>query len=331
MILCLYVDDMLIVGSNDKMVKSTKDILHSRFHMKDMSLADVILGIKILRTPSGLVLNQSHYVDKILEKFSKDDSSVSRTPFDTTLHLSKNKGECVSQGEYAQVIGSLMYLMNCTRPDIAFTVSKLSQYTINPGVDHWKAITKVLRYLRYTRDYGLHYTRYPTVLEGYSDSNWINGVKGSKSTSGYIFTLAGGTISWKSSKPTVVTKSTMEAEFVALDKASEQAEWLRQFLEDIPRWEMLVPPLCIHCDSTAAIGTAERVLYNGMSRHIRRRHNSVRQLLSTGVITIDFIRSKDNTADPLTKGLTRELVEKSSKGMGLKSIIKVGTKEIQPC
>ena len=103
-ILCLYVDDMLIIGSNDKMVKSTKDILHSRFHMKDMGLADVILGIKILRTSSGLMLNQSHYVDKILEKFGKDDSSVSRTPFDTTLHLSKNKGEGISQEEYAKVI-----------------------------------------------------------------------------------------------------------------------------------------------------------------------------------------------------------------------------------
>ncbi|XP_074378313.1 secreted RxLR effector protein 161-like [Apium graveolens] len=220
--------------------------------------------------------------------------------------------------------------MNCTSPDIAFTISKLSRYTSNPGMDHWKAITKVLRYLRYTSAYGLHYTRYPTVLEGYSDSNWINGVKGSKSKSGYVFTLAGGAISWKSSKQTVVTKCAMEAEFVALDKASEQAEWLRQFLEDIPRWEMPVPPLGIHCDSTAAIGTAERVLFNGMSRHIRRRHNSVRQLLSTGVITIDYIKSKDNTADPLTKGLNRELVEKSSKGMGLKPRTKVDTKETQP-
>ena len=91
-----------------------------------------------------------------------------------------------------------------------------------------------------------------------------------------------------------------------------------------------MPPLCIHCDSTAAIGTAERVLYNGISRHICHRHNSIRQLLSTGVITIDYIRSKENTVDPLTKGLTRELVEKSSKGMGLQPIIKVDTKETQP-
>ena len=189
----------------------------------------------------------------------------------------------------------------------------------------------MLRYLRYTREYGLHYTTYPGVLEGYSDSKWINGVKGSKSTSGYIFTLAGGAISWKSAKQTVVTKSTIEAEFVSLDTSGEHSEWLRQFVEDIPIWEMPVPPLCIHCDSTATIGTTERILYNGMSRHIHLRHNSVRQLLSTGVITIDFIRSKDNTTDPLNKGLTRELVDKLSKGMGLKPIIKVGTKETQPC
>ena len=98
-ILCLYVDDMLIVGNNDKMVKSTKDILNSRFDMKDMGLTDIILGIKILRTSDELVLSQSHYVDKIVEKFNKDDFSVARTPIDTSQHLSKNKGESVSQVE----------------------------------------------------------------------------------------------------------------------------------------------------------------------------------------------------------------------------------------
>ena len=103
-ILCLYVDDMLIVGSNERMIKSTKDMLKSRFDMKDMGLADVILGIKITRTSEGLVLDQTHYVDNILEKFDKDGSGISRTPVDMTLHLSKNKGESVSQLEYSRVI-----------------------------------------------------------------------------------------------------------------------------------------------------------------------------------------------------------------------------------
>jgi len=319
-ILCLYVDDMLIVGSNDDMIKSTKNMLKSKFDMKDMGLADVILGIKISRASNGLILSQTHYVDKILGKFNKEDNTMSKTPLDTSIHLSKNRGEGISQVEYARIIGSLMYLTNCTRPDLAYTVSKLSRYTSNPGTDHWKAIVRVLRYLRYTRNYGLHYTRYPEVLEGFSDANWISDVKDSKSTSGYVFTLAGAAVSWRSSKQTVIARSTMESEFIALDKCGEEAEWLRNFLEGIPKWPKPVPTICIHCDSQSAIGRAQSNMYNGKSRHIRRRHNTIRQLISTGVISIDYVRSKDNIADPLTKGLNRELVEKSSRGMRLKPI-----------
>ena len=92
-----------------------------------------------------------------------------------------------------------MYVMNCTRPDIAFSVSKLSRYTSNPRVEHWKAFVRVLKYLRYTQNYGLHYTRYPAVLEGYSDANWISDMKDIKSISGYVFTLGRAVVSWESS------------------------------------------------------------------------------------------------------------------------------------
>ncbi|GJX69897.1 hypothetical protein Tco_0307068, partial [Tanacetum coccineum] len=112
----------------------------------------------------------------------------------------------------------------------------------------------------------------------------------------------------------------MESEFIMLDKCGEEAEWLRQFVEDIPRWPKPVTAISIHCDSKSAMGRAKSTMYNGKSRHIRRRHNSIRQLLSTGVISIDCVKSKDNIADPLTKGLSRELVNKSSKGIGLKPL-----------
>ena len=129
-----------------------------------------------------------HYLNliilrKILDKFIKDDLNLARTPVDISLYLSKNKGDAVSQLKYFKIIGSLMYLMNCTRPDIAYAISKLSRYTSNPGEDHWKAIIQVLRYLRFTRDHGLNFTRYPAVLEGYYDAYWISDTKDSKSTS----------------------------------------------------------------------------------------------------------------------------------------------------
>ena len=114
----------------------------------------------------------------------------------------------------------------------------------------------------------------------------------------------------------------MESEFIALDKAREEAEWLRQYLEDIPIWPKLVLEICIHCNSQSAIGRAQSDMYNGKSRHIRRRHNTVRQLLSNGIISIDYIKSKDNLADPLTKGLTREQVNCTWRGMRLKPITK---------
>lgn len=213
-----------------------------------------------------------------------------------------------------------MYLTNCTRPDIAYSVSKLSRFTSNPGNDHWIALRRVLRYLKHTLSYGILYTRYPAVLEGYSDANWISDTKDSKSTSGYVFTIGGAAVSWKSSKQTCIARSTMESEFIALDKAGEEAEWLRNFLEDIPCWEKPVPPVMIHCDSLAAIGRAQSCMYNGKSRHIRRRHNTIRQLISNGIISTDYVKSKENIADPLTKGINRDLLYNAVRGMGLKSI-----------
>ena len=113
-IVCLYVDDMLIIGSNAEMIRITKLFLSSRFDMKDMGIADVILGIKISKIPEGLILSQSHYIAKVLEKFKKYEIKPSKTPVDVSLHLAKNTGIGISQLEHSQIIGSLMYIMNCT-------------------------------------------------------------------------------------------------------------------------------------------------------------------------------------------------------------------------
>ena len=112
----------------------------------------------------------------------------------------------------------------------------------------------------------------------------------------------------------------MEFEFIALDKCGEEAEWLHYFLEDILRWPKFVPQICIHYDSQSTIGRTQSNMYNGKSRHIRCRHNTIRKLLLIGVISLDYVKSKDNIVNPLTKGLNRELVKRSSKGMRLTPI-----------
>ncbi|BBN69916.1 transposable element gene [Prunus dulcis] len=178
-IVCLYVDDTLIIGSDNDMIKSTKRILSNKFDMKDMGIEDVILGIKISRTSDGIVLSQSHYIEKILAEFGKYEDNPAKTTYDVNLQLTKNTGQGISQVDYARIIGSLMYVTNCTRPDLAYSVNKLSKYISNPRRDHWKVIIRVLRYLSYTKNYGLHYTRYPYVLEGYDNAKWISNTRDS--------------------------------------------------------------------------------------------------------------------------------------------------------
>ncbi|XP_073290593.1 uncharacterized protein [Primulina huaijiensis] len=245
---------------------------------------NVVERIKIFRTPEAIVLSQSHYVETVLKKFNAYDSTPVKTPLDVNVHLAKNRGEPVSQLEYTRIIGSLMYITNCTRPDIACAVNKLSRFTI---------------------------------LEEYCDANWISDTNDSISTSGYVFSIGGGAVSWRSTKQTCIARSIMESEFIALDKAPEEAEWLRNFLEDIPCWTSPVPAIMIHCDSQSAIARAQNSMYNGKSRHIRRRHNTVRQLISNGVISVDYIKSKNNLVDPLTKALNRDQMYCLSRGMGL--------------
>ena len=183
---------------------------------------------------------------------------------------------------------------------------------------HWHAINRVLKYLRKTIDYGIVYIGYPSVLEGYTDASWIIDSEDHCSTSGWIFTLGGGAISWGSKKQTCISDSTMAAEFVALASRSKEAEWLRNLLLEILVWPKPVAPVSLRCDSQATLSRTYNQIYNGKSKHIGLRHSYVRQLIIDGVITINYVKSSENLADPLTKGLARDLVWKTSKGMGLK-------------
>ncbi|XP_025981715.1 uncharacterized protein [Glycine max] len=286
-IICLYVDDMLIFGTDQDQVDETKAFLSSKFDMKDMGEADVILGIKIKRGNNGISISQSHYIEKIFEKFNFKDCSPVSTPIDPNLKLLPNKGVAVSQLEYSRAIGSLMYAMISTRPDIAYGVAKLSRFTSNPSSHHWQAMNRVFKYLKGTIDYGLTYTEFPSVIKGYSYASWITNMEDYSSTSGWVFLLGGGAISWASKKQTCITNSTMESEFVALAAAGKEAEWLRNLIYEIPLWPKPIPPMSIRCDSQATLAKAYSQVYNGKSRHLGIRHNMVRELIMHGVISVD--------------------------------------------
>jgi hypothetical protein len=208
-------------------------------------------------------------VENILNHFGVSDSKASPTPYSLKLH--KNRGQGINQLRYSQIIGSLMYLAGATRPDISFAINKLSRFTSNPRSDHWCALERVMRYLRGTSTYGLHYTGYLAVLEGYSDFNWVSDADEIKATSGYVFTIGGAAVSWRSHKHTILTKTTMEAELVALESATTEAEWLKELLMDLPMVAKLVPAILLHCDNQSVITIVGNVKENAkFSRHVKR-------------------------------------------------------------
>jgi hypothetical protein len=225
----------------------------------------------------------------------------------------------VHQLRYSQIIGSLMYLDSATRPDIAYVINKLSRFVSNPGSEHWRALEWVMRYLVGTMNYGIHYSGDPKVLEGYSDANWISDADELKATSGYVFTLRGGAVSWKSCKQTILTRSTMEAELAALDTATIEAEWLRELLLDLPIVEKMIPVILMNCDNQTVIVKVNSSKDNmKSSRHVKRRLKSVRKLRKTGVIALDYIHTSKNLANQFTKGLSCIVIDHASMELGLK-------------
>ncbi|GJU76343.1 hypothetical protein Tco_1273413 [Tanacetum coccineum] len=272
----------------------------------------------------GNTFNYTRKSMKDLEQARKKDKEFFEEAIGKEIKHSEgkheNNGRAVAQIKYTSAIGCLMYATHYTRPDIAYAICKLSRYTSNPSQDHWKAIGRIFGYLKRTRQLALYYDRFPAVLEGYSDASWITGSSDSKSTTGWIFTLGGGAVCWGSKKQTCITHSTMEAEFLALAAAGKEAEWLRNMLLDIELWPQPMPAISLHCDSQSTLSRAYNKVYNGKSRHISLRHAYIKELISNGIITIEYIRSCKNLTDPFTKGVPKDIVFETTRDMGLKSI-----------
>jgi hypothetical protein len=236
----LYVDDMLLAGNNMDVIKEVKSQLSSKFDMKDLGAANFILGMEIKRDRANrkLWLNQRKYVETILQRFNMHGSKVVKVPIPIGVKLSadhcpktQEEEEDMSHVPYASAVGSLMYAMVCTRPDIAHAVGFLSRYMSKPGKEHWKTVKRVFRYLRGTTSYGLCYQGRLGLdrvvdIHGFVDADWARDLDHKRSTSGYVFNLFGGAISWMRKRQAVVALSTTEAEHMAATHASKEEVWL---------------------------------------------------------------------------------------------------------
>ncbi|KAF5804990.1 putative RNA-directed DNA polymerase [Helianthus annuus] len=327
--LILYVDDILMIGNNIPMLKEIKHWLGSCFAMKDLGEAAYILGIKIYRNRSKrlLGLTQSTYIDQVMKRFKMENSKKGGVPMTKGTVLDKSQAPSedreIKQMErvpYASAIGSIMYAMVCTRPDVSYALSMTSRYQQNPGVAHWTAVKNILKYLRRTKDMFLIFggVNEELTVKCYTDASFQTDRDTSRSQTGFVFTLNGGAVSWKSSKQSVVADSTTESEYIAASDAAKEAAWMKKFITDLDVVPSIMKPIQIFCDNTGAIAQAKEPRSHHKAKHILRKFHYIREIVERGDIVISKIDTDQNLADPFTKPMTQEKHDRHMDAIGLR-------------
>ena len=324
-ILLLYVDDMLIVGQDRAQISKLKEELAESFEMKDLGPAKQILGMEITRDRKNrrLWLSQERYVERILERFNMKEAKPVTTPLGGHYKLSKSS--CPSTEEenkkmavipYSSAVGSLMYAMVCTRPDIVHAVGVVSRFLSNPGKQHWEAVKWIFRYLRRTSKLCLSFGREKLVLEGYTDADMAGDLDGRKSTSGYLFTFAGGAVSWQSKLQKCVALSTTEAEYIAVTEAGKELVWIKTFFKELG---MQQDEYVVYCDSQSAIDLSKNATYHSRTKHIEVRYHWIRDATEEKRFKLKKIHTDKNAADMMTKVIPKQKMEFCSMLAGMES------------
>ena len=203
--------------------------------------------------------------------------------------------------------------MVCTRPDLSWIVTKLSQYGNNPTEDHWIAIKRVLRYVQHTIKYCLQFKKDPDglFLTGYCDSDWASSDESRRSTTGYCFTVNkyGSAISWKSMRQPTVALSSTEAEYMGLSACTQEALYLKQLCKEIDPTFVITEPIIIYEDNQCAIALVENPVHHQRTKHIDIRFHFIRDQVTNSCINVQYLQTKEMIADCLTKPVGRTKLE----------------------
>ena len=323
-IIAVYVDDIVLAGKSDKRMTEVKEQLAEHFQVKDMGELHYFLGVKIVQDKeSGEVsIGQPAYTTTVLQKFGMEHAKPVNTPVDSSTKLMKatDEDECVDQKLYTSAVGSLLYLSSATRPDITYAVSNVAKYCAEPTKQHWLAVKRIMRYLKGTLNYGLLYSQDGSATcVGFSDADWGGDLDDRKSTSGYLFTLSGAAVSWRSKKQTCVALSTAEAEYIALASAAQEAIWLQQLTNDLKNESS--DTTTIYEDNQSAICMSKHPKFHGRSKHIAIKYHFIREQVSNNTIELKYCRTNDMVADMLTKGLSAQQFAKLRHLAGVREMI----------
>lgn len=311
--LLVWVDDFIIAASNEGVLNNVKMMLTERFKMKDLGKLRHFLGIDFNQTDGQVKMSQKRYVTKILERFEMQDCRSRETPCEPKLEYTEDAEKMKEPRKYREAVGSLIYLSTCTRPDITFVVSKLSQHFAEPTEEHWNTVKHVFRYLKGTAEQESCFKRSETEKLGlrvYSDADWASDVTDRRSTSGYCASLSEGSslISWKARKQATVALSTCEAEYISLASAIQECMYLEQLLRGIDKYQYAQTK--VYEDNQGTIALAKNPVNRQRCKHIDIKYHFIRETVNSGRVILEYCPTEQMIAEVLTKPTTKIKLKK---------------------
>jgi hypothetical protein len=315
----VHVDDITLSVNNEEWRKEVLAKLRKDFLVKDLGPLSYYLGIKVQHVNGETKLSQQAYIEKVVAKFNMEEANEAPTPGATGQQLSKEESpstpsekEEMMNKPYRSLVGSLMYAYIGTRIDIGSTLIRAAAFCENPGRQHWIAVKRILRYLKGTKDNSITYSG--SLKKGekvqitvYCDSDWAQDRDDRKSISGYVVKIAGGPISWQSKKQPTRAMSSCEAEFISLTEATKEVLWLTYFLDEL---QIPYDTPVIFTDSKSAMEWTKNACHHQRTKHVALKYFFIRDIVRDRKVQIQYVSTKENQADILTKSTSKAVFEK---------------------
>ena len=322
-----YTDDIFGASSTKEGAERAKEEIEACFEIKDVGDLGYILGIRVEKDDAtgAISLSQEAYLRRVLERFGMLHCNTKSTPLPSGATLSESDSPKTDEDRhymkdkpYREALGSCMWAQVATRPDIAYALSVLARFQTNPGPAHWKAMLHLLAYLKGTLHYKITYQRGGNIDPiGFVDADYAGDIDMRRSTSGYVFTMASGPVSWSAKRQATVALSTTEAEYMALTRAAQQALWMFSFMSEVGLTRTF--PAILHGDNAASIALTLNTKGHARAKHIDIRHHYIRERVAEGEIGLVQIPSEENLADIFTKPLPRVIHQKLVRALKLDS------------
>ena len=327
LIVCIWTDDGFLLSNDKPTLANVMTHLEKEFEIRILP-TDRFVGMEIARNRKKreIFVNQSAFARTMLSRFNAQSYTPKSVPANSNVHLSgamspntEWEKQEMEKIPYRSAIGCLLYLSTVSRPDLSLIAGRLSRYCENPGREHWTAMQQVFSYIAGTINHGLCYNQ-QTSITGYTDSDWAEDRDTYRSTTGFIFTLNGGPVSWCSRRQKTVASSSCQAEYMAANETAKEAIWIRN-LQDELGLSPSTHPVPIHCDNQGAVKVVRDPVFHSRMKHIPIIYHETREFEEAKLIKMLNIGTKEQLADIFTKAMDKSEFQRCRDMIGVLPLV----------